>query len=48
LPRGQIAIFKAAVTNYAVIVAGIDQPTTRWENQSITAATYGQPSTVQI
>jgi hypothetical protein len=39
LPRRQIAIISASVTSCAVIVALIDQPTTRRENRSITAAT---------
>jgi hypothetical protein len=34
----QIAIISASVTSWAVIVAPIDQPTTRRENRSITAA----------
>jgi hypothetical protein len=38
LPRHQIAITKASVTSSAVVLALIDQPTTRRENRSITAA----------
>ena len=39
LPRRQIAMMSASVTSAAVISAFIDQPTTRRENRSITAAT---------
>jgi hypothetical protein len=39
LPRRQIAIINASATSWAVIVALIDQPTTRRENRSMTAAT---------
>jgi hypothetical protein len=39
LPRRQIAMIKASVTSWAVMVALIDQPTTQRENRSITAAT---------
>jgi hypothetical protein len=39
LPRRQIAITSASATNCAVIAELIDQPTTRRENRSITAAT---------
>ena len=39
LPRRQIAITKASVTSCAVISALIDQPTTRREKRSTTAAT---------
>ena len=39
LPRRQIAITRASVTDCAVIAALIDQPTTRRENRSTTAAT---------
>src|SRR5216684_4155830 len=46
LPRRQIAITRASVTNCAVIAALIDQPTTRREKRSTTAATYSQPSAV--
>lgn len=35
----QIAITRASETSWAVIVVLIDQPTTRRENRSITAAT---------
>ncbi len=38
-PRRQIAITKASVTSCAVIAALIDQPTTRREKRSMTAAT---------
>ena len=38
-PRRQIAITRASVTSWAVIAALIDQPTTRRENRSKTAAT---------
>jgi hypothetical protein len=38
LRRRQIAITMASVTSWAVIAALIDQPTTRLENRSITAA----------
>src|SRR4029079_16068694 len=48
LPRRQIAITRASVTSCAVIAALIDQPTTRRENRSTTAATYSHPSAVQI
>lgn len=37
-PRRQIAITSAPVTSWAVIVALIDQPTTRREKRSIIAA----------
>jgi len=47
-PRRQIAITSASVTSSAVIAALIDQPTTRRENRSMTAATYSQPSPVQM
>src|SRR5262249_20592889 len=40
-------MMRASVTNCAVIAALIDQPTTRRENRSMTAATYSQPSAVQ-
>jgi hypothetical protein len=39
LPRRQIAITRASVTSCAVIAALIDQPTTRREKRSMTAAT---------
>jgi hypothetical protein len=39
LPRRQIAITRASVTSCAVIAALIDQPITRREKRSITAAT---------
>jgi hypothetical protein len=39
LPRRPIAITKASVTNWAVIAAFIDQPTTRREERSTKAAT---------
>src|SRR5262244_2690049 len=39
-------MMRASVTNCAVIAALIDQPTTRREKRSITAATYSQPSAV--
>src|SRR5205823_8368775 len=45
-PRRQVAITSASVTSCAVIAALIDQPTTRREKRSITAATYSQPSAV--
>ena len=48
LPRRHTAIIRASATNCAVIVALIDQPTTRRENRSTTAATYSQPSAVQM
>jgi hypothetical protein len=38
LPLRQIAIISASVTSWAVISAFIDQPTTRRENKSMTAA----------
>jgi hypothetical protein len=46
--RRQIAIMSASVTSCAVMAAPLDQPTTRRENRSMTAATYSQPSAVQI
>jgi putative transposase len=39
LAENGIAIISASVTNWAVIAALIDQPTTRRENRSTTAAT---------
>ena len=39
LPRLQTAISSASATNWAVMLALIDQPTTRRENRSITADT---------
>ena len=45
--NGGRAISKASVTSCAVISAFIDQPTTRRENRSMTAATLSQPSAVQ-
>src|SRR4029077_20492797 len=47
LPRRQIAITSASVTSCAVIAALIDQPTTRREKRSMTAATKGQLSPAQ-
>jgi hypothetical protein len=47
LPRRQIAATRASATSWAVIAAFIDQPTTRRENRSTTAATYSQSSAVQ-
>ena len=47
MPALQIAITRASVTSWAVIPALIDQPTTRLENRSMTAATKSQPSAVQ-
>jgi hypothetical protein len=44
LPRRQTAISRASATNWPVIPALIDQPTTRRENRSMTADTYNQPS----
>jgi hypothetical protein len=38
-PRRQIAITRASVTSWAVMVALIDQPTTRRKTRSTTAAT---------
>ena len=38
----------ASVTSCVVIVSLIDQPTTRLENRSITAAAYNHPSAVQM
>ena len=40
------ALFRS--TNWAAIVALMDQPTTRRENRSKTAAIYNQPSTVHV
>jgi hypothetical protein len=42
-PRLKTAISKASITNCAVIVGCIDQPTTRRENKSSTTATKSQP-----
>ena len=42
--RRQIAKTSASVTSWAVLLAFVDQPTTRRENRSMTAATYSQPS----
>ena len=39
VPRRQIAITSASMTSCVVIVARMDQPTTRRENRSTTAAT---------
>ncbi|KMS58810.1 hypothetical protein V473_08750 [Sphingobium cupriresistens LL01] len=39
LPRRQIAMIRTSVTNWAVMVTLIVQPTTRRENRSMTAAT---------
>jgi hypothetical protein len=39
LPRRQTAISRASATNWAVMPALIDQPTTRRENKSMTADT---------
>jgi len=47
-PCRQIAMMRALVTCCAVMAALIDQPTTRRENKSRTAATYSQPSAVQM
>ena len=38
-PCRQIAIIRASVTSWAVMVSLIDQPTTRRENRSMTTAT---------
>ena len=48
LPRRQIAITSASVTNCAVISELIDQPTIRRENKSSTTAAYSQPSSVRM
>src|SRR5437762_12328949 len=47
MPRRQIAITRPSSTSMSLITVFIDQPTTRRERRSMTAATYSQPSVVQ-
>ena len=48
LPRRQIAITKASVTSSAVMVALIDQPTTRRENSSNIEPAFGRPDIGEV